>query len=261
MVEQNKAVDLSNVDRRILVLLKMGYSIDTENCIGIKISKDGVCIEGDAQGNTLTTFFAVFIQNEYSFSLRSNNYTVIDIGMNIGATSLWFAQNPAVKKIYSFEPAESTYKQAVRNLEYNPALAQKIEAHCYGIGGKEGTVTVSYNPAKPGQTSSVVDRFAENADLPKEILQIKEASSVLEPIINENDNKIFLKIDCEGAEFEIMENLHAKRLLKKIDVIIMEWHYRPPERIIEILEQNKFMVFCTHEIRNYVGMLRAVRIA
>ena len=68
----------------------------------------------------------VFIDADYNF-LANEKTIVFDIGMNIGIASIFFANKINVSKVYGFEPVEETYKQAIKNLEYNPKLKDKIE--------------------------------------------------------------------------------------------------------------------------------------
>ena len=75
--------------------------------------------------NLLFTATSVLINNEYNFSINEP-YVMIDIGYNIGITSLIFAQNENIKQIYGFEPFKPTYNNALENLSQNPLLSSKI---------------------------------------------------------------------------------------------------------------------------------------
>ena len=208
--------------------------------------------------NIYTTAKSVLLNNEYNFSI-TEPYIMIDIGFNIGITSLYFAKDENIKKIYGFEPFFPTYKNAEENLKLNPELAKKIQLHNYGLAAEEKIENIYFNKDHIGQMSTVKDRFNGKTNSVEQVV-IKNAAVELEKIIKNHCEKIFLKIDCEGAEYEILPLLDKEGLLKNIDVIIMEWHFQPPEELLNILKKNGFFAFCNHETHNEVGMIRAVRI-
>jgi hypothetical protein len=64
-----------------------------------------------------------------------------------------------------------------------------------------------------------------NTSLEKVI--IKDAYDELLKIFNlERGNKIICKIDCEGAEYEILARMLAMDALGFFDVYLIEWHKR-----------------------------------
>ena len=223
------------------------YFIENKN-LKIKSFSNNICF----------TAKSVLLNKEYDFSIKEP-FIMIDIGFNIGITSLNFAQNENIKKIYGFEPFVPTYKNAVENLDLNPLLSKKIQLYNYGLGKDEKVINVSYEKNKIGSMSTVVDRF-KNTSKNIEKVVIKSAAEELTKILEKHSEKIFLKIDCEGAEHEIIPSLDEFGILKKIDVLIMEWHFISPEKILHILNKNGFFTFCNHEIPNQVGMIRAIKI-
>ncbi len=104
-----------------------------------------VTIEGDEvvvtlQGITLSArrhddlFFIgeVFAENVYNFK-TDRDVCAIDIGMNVGLSSLMFAQKHNVKEVHSFEPFQATYDRAVRNIALNTHFGGKIRPHNFGL--------------------------------------------------------------------------------------------------------------------------------
>ena len=75
----------------------------------------------------------VFIERDYDFEV-DEDFVMIDIGFNIGITSLWMAKRPNIKKIYGYEPFKQTYLQGVNNLKNNSKLASKITLFNFGLG-------------------------------------------------------------------------------------------------------------------------------
>lgn len=202
----------------------------------------------------------VFVEKDYNL-LSNENFVVFDIGMNIGISSLFFALNQKVTQIYSFEPVVTTYNQALYNLELNPTYSGKIEAFHFGLGGSSRLEKVLYNSQAKGNcgirldSSLVIDR--NNA---KEIeITIKDASEILPGLMAKHSGqKVVLKIDCEGAEYEIVQKLNDTNLLKDIDVLLIEWHDKGSEILEDILTANDFRVVSRH-LTSISGMIYAFK--
>ena len=233
---------------------KINYNLARENG-KIKIWNDDLIIEGEAD-NTLWTAASVFYNDEYHFDMNEK-YIMFDIGFNLGMTSLHKAQDKNCVKIYAFEPFVPTYKLAMRNMELNKKLAKKITAFNYGLGDKDETIDVNYNHDRPGAMSSVKNVFSECDDV--EQIHIKNASEILRPLFAKHKENIFLKIDCEGAEKQILPDLEKSGLIKKVDVIVMEWHFEEPTELVDLLLRNNFIVFRLNTVADELGMIRAYR--
>ena len=80
------------------------------------------------------------------------------------------------------------------------------------------------------------------------------------PLGRNGKEKVFCKIDCEGAEKEIVPSLEMSGLLHRIHVLMMEWHFSPPKSLIDILTRNGFTVFFDHSVRDKLGFIKAVRV-
>ena len=202
----------------------------------------------------------VFIEKDYNL-LFNDDVVVFDIGMNIGISSLFFALNEKVSKIYSFEPVLPTYDQAVYNLGLNPGYSNKIEAFNFGLGGSARAEKVLYNSQAKGNCgirldlSLVIDE--ENA---QEIeIYIKNIGDVLPDLVaKHSEKKRVLKIDCEGAEYEILQELSEVNLLNDIDVLLIEWHDKGAKILEDILIANGFWVV-SRQLTAISGMIYALK--
>ncbi len=237
--------------------------------LGAKISGEIITIGGINLRTTpprvIETIHEVVARRDYDFADDPSTYIMLDIGMNVGITSLYKACDTRFSKIYSFEPLTPTYHLAIQNIDLNPPLKAKIEAFNYGLSDHDEDLVVKFTPDHIMSISSEATFdtcFNENVTYEK--IRVKKASEVLGPLIHRHmkssGDKIFLKIDCEGAEYRIMNDLNDSGLLKHVDVAIIEWHGKGPDPIIEILAKSGFFCFISNINSEWdVGLIKATR--
>jgi FkbM family methyltransferase len=202
----------------------------------------------------------VFIEKDYNL-LSNENLVVFDIGMNIGISSLFFGLNKNVAQIYSFEPVVTTCNQAAYNLVLNPTYSNKIQAFNFGLGGSSRVEQVLYNSQAKGncgirlESSLVINK--DNAVAIE--INIKDVSAILPDLMAKHSGqKKVLKIDCEGAEYEIVQKLSDANLLKDIDVLLIEWHDKGAKILEDLLTANDFRVVSRH-LTSITGMIYAFK--
>ncbi|WP_293061811.1 FkbM family methyltransferase [Okeania sp. SIO2B3] len=209
----------------------------------------------------LSILWEIFWLGIYTF-IYDRPVVMLDIGMNVGLASLYFASQENVKSIWGYEPFQVTYEQALHNFDLNPDISQKIKPLSYGVAAEEKKVTVEFDYELRGSIGSSEDRTnnKQNKSLPKEELTLKPISEELNSIISQHpDMDIVAKIDCEGAEYEIFDSLVAKGQLNQIKVIMMEWHSKGPDKLAEYLRQEGFAIFSRLPRSSNIGAIYAVR--
>jgi len=220
-------------------LLAHGCKIENEVVTtpeGVKIDISNVPHE--AMGITKE----VFLNKSYAVNFRYDA-ALIDIGLNRGIASLFFATYPNIKKIYAFEPFKPTFELAKKNLELNPQLSEKLNAFNFGLGKADTTLELPYIDNATGGMSTTHDVCKGEKNIKKETVVIKDAAKEITSILEENKNKyIIVKCDCEGAEFEIFERLNEEKLIGNIDIILMEYHFNKPDGLVSVLTENGFAV-------------------
>lgn len=232
-----------------------GYTLSVDRK-SIRIFNDRFTIAGESP-NTIWTSFGILCEHEYDF-FDDKDYLMIDIGLNIGVAALWFAAKDNIRKVYGYEPFSQTFRQAAANLDNNFRFKDKIKIFNFGLGKTDKVVSIHYNPVLPGSMSTVKDLYPDIKKTPEQVL-IRPASAVLQPVFEQNTGlKKFVKIDCEGSELEILENLSESGLLTAIDLIILEWHFGNVQQVVEILKRNGFMVTCRHTVPDFQGNIVAV---
>lgn len=147
-----------------------------------------------------------------------DGWTVVDIGAGIGdfcihATYL----NPGVA-LYAFEPYTGSFTLLQRNLALNGI--ENVKAYQKAVWSKAGVLHLDLRTGEPLQFSSQ-EALSEVAG--DEILTV-EALPLAAVLSTEKLEKVdLLKMDCEGAEYEILFNTPVETF-GNIERIIMEYH-------------------------------------
>lgn len=200
----------------------------------------------------------IFINKDYNF-LSPEKCLIIDIGANVGMASIFFSQLEHVDKIYAFEPVKDTYDIALKNLKSNN-IQKIMRFNNYGLGSSDREEKFIFNRKAKGNFGMRTKPNGKNIDTQEERrVLIKKASVQIDLILKENPrHTVVIKMDCEGAEYEIMEDLHEAFLLSKIDVFILEWHDYGARALEQWLTLNGFTVF-SRDLGKVSGIISAVR--
>ncbi|MEM3771619.1 MAG: FkbM family methyltransferase [Candidatus Micrarchaeia archaeon] len=172
----------------------------------------------------------VFLDNEYS-KLRVWNKTVIDIGANIGDSSVYFAIHGA-KKVIAVEPFPGTFRKLEENIKINQ-LEDKIEPVNAAIGNKEDKLL--FDKSIYGSGSLQAERYSD-ATIPNED-KVEVPVIPISRLLGDGTGPYVLKMDCEGCEYSFFENTEISEIMK-FEEIILEFHGEGTERIEQKIGGN-----------------------
>lgn len=194
----------------------------------------------------------IFAGEEYGFHSK-NRYFVIDIGLNIGCASLYFASKSNITAVYGFEPSKAVYQKAIKNISSNPKeIRDKITIYNIGLGGKNHKEQFTIrNGIDESRGIKVVQDKINNSSNNIIELEVRQASCILSDIFSKHQEKCLLKIDCEGIEYEIIEDLLSSGTLERVDAIIMEWHDGKYVKLKNFLEKAGYEYLLTKEPRDF----------
>lgn len=187
---------------------------------------------------------------------------VIDIGMNAGIASLFFAAQPNVSRVVAFEPVASTYALAEENYALNPELARKVERRNYGLGATTHSEVFEFPSAHRASAGLIGYQTwaAEVREMVQEPILIVAVADALRDVFAQHGSMpLVMKIDCEGAEYELLRSLRDCGHLVQLDALMVEWHVEGPGEIIEILYEAGFITFSFTPHSTTTGMIYAVR--
>ncbi len=243
--------------RRCIIYLNAVFS-EKDNKL-IMTFKPGISINVDSI-STIDIVLEIFLKKLYSINNIKSSCSVIDIGMNVGIASLYFALMGNVNKIYAFEPFKKTFEQAEYNFSLNAGLKSKIiPANC-GISDKNAIIDAAYNPKFSSILSTTSAYYLSQHSNRKQIeqVQIKSAATAIGEIVSKKSEKIILKIDCEGAEYEIFDSLDKAGIFENIDYVLLEWHFRGDKPLLDILAKYGYISIALSNYNEY-GMIYAVK--
>jgi FkbM family methyltransferase len=162
--------------------------------------------------------------HQHAYNLKSDRpVAVVDVGMNIGLTSLMLATKSEVAEVHAFEPFVDTYQRAVANIGLNPGVASKIQAHNFGLSDKDWDGALAVNASDDsGSRSTIAVPNGQQIHI-----TLRSASETLGPIIEQAEARglsVVVKLDCEGSEFAIVRSLAEAGLIGRISAFMVEWH-------------------------------------
>lgn len=203
----------------------------------------------------------VFFEGDYNLSFPEN-YVLIDIGMNVGITSLFFASKPEVVKVFAYEPVEPTLRQAKTNLGRNLSFSHKITPHAFGLSDHDHSLKIHYTSEWKGSigVNQLSDAKKKNSDLTTISIELKDVAVEIKKIkALFPELPIVVKVDCEGSEYAIIQRLAQEDLLRQATIYMIEWHEKGPESLQIEFEKNGFSCLSKSPHGNSIGMLYAFK--
>jgi FkbM family methyltransferase len=198
----------------------------------------------------------VFTKRRYEhagFDIRPTD-TVVDIGANMGVFALWAARQARRGRVIAVEPT-SAIEVLRTNVERNRLPHVVAVQAAAGRDGDEpcemttypGFNIVSHRSGwKPMWTTRTMIRLAwplQHSDPVVERSPVKSLKRILEE--NGVAHVHYLKVDCEGCEYDIFRDLDDDTFAR-IDRVAMEFHeYAPHQRHEELVERLRGQGFTT----------------
>lgn len=163
---------------------------------------------------------------------------VVDIGAHIGIFAVYAGKIANRGKVYAYEPYLENYNLLVENLKLNNLT--NVQLFDVAVSDRKEEVEFFIEDGNVGGNSLYENVCSER--------KTKVSTITLEDIFISNKLKKidFLKIDTEGAEYNILLNSPSK-ILRKIDRIVIEFHDAVPHgynhrHLKSYLEKNDFDV-------------------
>ena len=156
---------------------------------------------------------SIFVKGEY-MELAVNGKIVIDVGANLGDSSIFFALQGA-KKVLAIEPIPQSYSLAVENVKLN-GLCDVV--HVLNASCNDRDTELSIDDTLTAGTYSKVILKDSGKKIPA--VTIETLSNLF------SKGQLVLKMDCEGCEYRSLLN-SKEEVLKKFGAICIEYHDDP----------------------------------
>ncbi|MFC1626592.1 FkbM family methyltransferase [Patescibacteria group bacterium] len=169
-------------------------------------------------------------------SLKNDDW-VIDIGAHIGTDSIHIAKQYPGIRVLCFEPLPENYTLLKKNIIAN-GISENITALQMGIASTKGKKKLYIDESNSGGSSLSFEQLEKSIEI---------QSTTLEHIVKQHNIKRipFLKMDCEGCEYDILYNC-PKKILNMIDILALEYHPNGSiQNLKKHLEKNGFVVTLT----------------
>lgn len=203
-------------------------------------------------------FKEIFMENAYFIGQKKplkTNPIIIDIGANVGFFTMFALSKYPNCTVYSYEPVYSNFKQLAKNRDLN--RSKKMFCFNMAVCGHGGKIDICLDTTDSFSTSATII-----ASKDKNIKSIEVPCSSLSDVFKENkiDKCDLLKLDCEGAEYEILYNAPEEVILK-IDQMAIEVHqgkneHENLESLKDFLTKSDFHLF---QLKDKPHMLWAYR--
>lgn len=130
-------------------------------------------------------------------TLRADS-NVLDVGANIGVTSVLFAGTATAGQVHSFEPSPTAFPLLQATIEANDLA--NVTAHQLACGAQKGQLTFFDNPDSASASHlAVADRTLGQSNATVEV-------TTLDDFVQERgiDRLDLVKIDVEGLELDVL---------------------------------------------------------
>ena len=210
-------------------------------------------LEPGEKHNLCSVFNEIVCENTYhnDFVNVEDGDVVVDIGFNCGIFSIQSLRfNP--KRIVAFEPNPKLVSLFKDNFE-----TDIIEINQLAVSNKNGS-TKFFENFDTGM-STIVDDI--NTDARNISYDVKVCA--FNQIIIDHDLEAidYLKVDCEGSEYDIFESIPDDYLKNKIRKITIEFHHRLSDdrvqKLIARLTESNFELNIKYEENSKIGLIYA----
>lgn len=147
----------------------------------------------------------------------ADGWTIVDVGAGIGEFAVDAASRVPHGRVLAFEPAPESFALLERNVERNRIANARL--HALAVTARTGEVELRRPSREAAQSVAATGREADGGGA------ARVPSTTLERVFRDEDLERcdFLKIDCEGAEYEILFATPAATLAK-IRHVCLEYH-------------------------------------
>jgi FkbM family methyltransferase len=157
----------------------------------------------------------IFLRRQYEFASSHPAPLIVDAGSNIGLAILFFKRLYPQARVLAFEPDPATFALLVQNVAENGFDDVMLRNEALYDGREE--LELFGDPATPGspQMTTARDRLTGGAT---HVAATRLSEHLTQPVD-------FLKIDIEGAERVVVDELASSGKLDLVASMAIEYHH------------------------------------
>jgi FkbM family methyltransferase len=186
-------------------------------------------LQGGPRDSDALILWDIYVNRPYTrppLSIRDGD-VVVEVGAHVGCFTTWAAmQGPGVR-VHSYEADPGNFSYLERNVRRNGL--DRVRASHAAVGASDGETTLYLHGRGHGGNSLYREHAGEGR-------AVTVPAKRLDTVLKENrlERVDFLKLDCEGAEYDILGAASADTLAR-VRQIAME-HHRVPGRSVDEIE-------------------------
>lgn len=199
-----------------------------------------ITINSDADESV---FGEIFQEREYKMLepvITKAAAPIVDIGAHVGMFSVYCSVLNSGVRIFAYEPDEDNFAAMKDNLQDNNV--KNVVAKNVAVGAEIGQRTLFVSNDSHNHSLLSAEAAGDFSGEEKDV-QVVTLTRILEQ--NRLERVSLVKMDCEGAEFEILLNL-PDEVFKKVDNFYVECHRYTyemnPDKLRDIFQKNGFRV-------------------
>lgn len=202
------------------------------------------------QGSDVQVAHQIFFAKEYLpvinfMKLRNQEInTFLDLGANIGLTSLFLNQFFPRARIASVEPDHGNFEMLMKNFEYSRLDTAQAFANAVWFEKTQLKLSRNFADGQDWAINVITEDLGSNT--------VIETVTMRYLMVTLGWSHIdFLKVDIEGAEGVLFDSdLSDLFFLDAVSIIAIEMHdeVMKPQKIIDLLSTKGFLFFQTGEL-------------
>lgn len=188
--------------------------------------------------------FVFYVKGLYGDYLRNHilsqktPFVFMDVGVNQGLYSIVAGKSKNCTQVYAFEPVRQTYKMCVENVVKNRVF-DKVDVIPSAISDVNGFLKINITEGHSGKAS--LRDYADDTSF--EYVSSVNCESLGKMI--KCDTRMVIKIDVEGHEEVVIDELFKTSFADKIDTLFFEVDERhlDIDKVTKFLKDNGFKEF------------------
>ena len=178
-------------------------------------------------------------------SIKDKLIVFFDFGANVGLVTDIVNSLSIDKKIFAFEPADVNF----RILENKFGNNEKIKLEDKAVWINDGRISFSLGTKNTHTNSKITKIINDRGYDEKKYIKSYEVDCIdVHQYINKlNSNKkdhyVVVKMDIEGAEYDVLAHMIEKNTIANVDLLLVEFHKEPvpgkSRQLIKDIIKNK----------------------